>query len=56
MPVSLVVQLRVGGSMVLPVGGEQEQELQLVRRGQGRVTRERICACVFVKLWGDEGW
>jgi len=56
MPVSLVEQLREGGSMVIPVGGENEQELLLVRRGQGRVTRERICACVFVKLWGDEGW
>jgi protein-L-isoaspartate(D-aspartate) O-methyltransferase len=56
MPVSLVEQLREGGSMVIPVGGEKEQELLLVRRGQGRVTRERICACVFVKLWGDEGW
>jgi protein-L-isoaspartate(D-aspartate) O-methyltransferase len=56
MPVSLVEQLREGGSMVIPVGGEDEQELLLVRRAQGRVTRERICACVFVKLWGDEGW
>lgn len=56
MPVSLVEQLREGGSMVIPVGGEEEQELLLVRREQGRVTRERICACVFVKLWGDEGW
>jgi protein-L-isoaspartate(D-aspartate) O-methyltransferase len=56
MPVSLVEQLREGGSMVIPVGGEEQQELLLVRRGQGRVTRERICACVFVKLWGDEGW
>ncbi len=56
MPVSLVEQLREGGSMVIPVGGEEEQELLLVRRGQGRVTRERICACVFVKLWGAEGW
>jgi protein-L-isoaspartate(D-aspartate) O-methyltransferase len=56
MPVSLVEQLREGGSMVIPVGGEREQELLLVRRGQGRVTRERICACAFVKLWGDEGW
>jgi protein-L-isoaspartate(D-aspartate) O-methyltransferase len=56
MPVSLVEQLREGGSMVIPVGGETEQELLLVRRGQGRVTRERICACVFVKLRGAEGW
>lgn len=56
MPVSLVEQLREGGSMVIPVGGEEEQELLLVRRERGRVTRERICACVFVKLWGEEGW
>jgi protein-L-isoaspartate(D-aspartate) O-methyltransferase len=56
LPLSLVEQLRDGGSMVIPVGGEAEQELLLVRRGQGRVTRERICTCVFVKLWGAEGW
>lgn len=56
MPVSLVQQLREGGSMVIPVGGDERQELLLVRRGQGRVTRERICSCMFVKLLGDEGW
>ena len=47
---------RPDGSMVIPVGGEDSQELLLVRRGQGRVTRERICSCVFVKLLGEEGW
>ena len=56
MPVSLVEQLRDGGSMVIPVGGEETQELLLVRRGQGKVTRERICSCIFVKLLGEEGW
>ena len=56
MPVSLVEQLREGGLMVIPVGGEEEQELLLVRRDQGQVTRDRICSCIFVKLWGDEGW
>lgn len=56
LPLSLVEQLRDGGSMVIPVGGEEEQELLLVRREQGRVSRERICTCVFVKLWGEEGW
>ena len=56
MPVSLVQQLRDGGSMVIPVGGEEQQELLLVRRGEGRVTRERICSGVFVKLVGEEGW
>ena len=56
MPVSLVEQLREGGSMVIPVGGESEQELLLVRRDRGRVTREKICSCIFVKLLGEEGW
>jgi protein-L-isoaspartate(D-aspartate) O-methyltransferase len=56
MPVSLVEQLRDGGSMVIPVGGEDGQDLLLVRRGGGRVTRERICSCIFVKLLGEEGW
>ena len=56
MPVSLVEQLKDGGSMVIPVGGEETQDLLLVRRGEGRVTRERICSCIFVKLLGDEGW
>lgn len=56
MPLSLVEQLREGGSMVIPVGGEDEQELLLVRRGDGKVTRERLCGCIFVKLVGEEGW
>ena len=56
MPVSLVQQLREGGSMVIPVGEESRQDLLLVRRGGGRVTRERLCACMFVKLRGEEGW
>src|SRR6185503_19647029 len=56
MPVSLVEQLGDGGTMVIPVGGEELQELLLVRRGEGRVTREKICSCLFVKLRGEEGW
>ncbi len=56
LPVALVSQLRAGGSMVIPVGDEMEQELFLVRREGGRVTKKRICGCVFVKLLGKEGW
>ncbi|HYF00361.1 MAG TPA: protein-L-isoaspartate(D-aspartate) O-methyltransferase [Planctomycetota bacterium] len=55
-PVRLVEQLREGGAMVIPVGDEREQELLLVVREAGRVTRRRICTCVFVKLVGEEGW
>jgi len=56
LPGTLVEQLAEGGSMVIPVGGEKEQELLLVRRAEGRVHQEKICACVFVKLWGRESW
>lgn len=56
MPITLLTQLAERGSMIVPVGGEAEQELFLVRREAGRVTRRRICSCVFVKLVGREGW
>jgi protein-L-isoaspartate(D-aspartate) O-methyltransferase len=56
LPVALTAQLREGGSMVIPIGGDTEQELFLVRREAGLVKRKRICGCVFVKLLGKEGW
>jgi protein-L-isoaspartate(D-aspartate) O-methyltransferase len=56
LPIALLQQLREGGSMVIPVGNESEQELLLVRREGGLVKKKRICACVFVKLLGKEGW
>lgn len=55
-PPSLVEQLGDGGVMVIPVGGEDEQDLLRLRREDGRVTREKMCGCVFVKLLGAEGW
>ena len=55
-PVSLVSQLREGGRMVIPVGGEREQDLVLLRREGGLVKRSRLCGCAFVKLVGAEGW
>ncbi len=56
LPVALVEELRVGGSMVIPVGGDKVQELMLVHRDADRVRRNRICECVFVKLLGHDGW
>jgi protein-L-isoaspartate(D-aspartate) O-methyltransferase len=56
LPLSLVRQLAAGGRMVLPVGGEGGQELELLRRTESGLERERICACTFVKLVGAEGW
>lgn len=56
LPIALLQQLREGGSMVIPVGDEKEQQLLLVRREDGLVKKSRICSCVFVKLVGHEGW
>ncbi len=55
-PGSLVAQLGDHGVLVIPVGGAEEQELLRVRRRGSEVLRERICACMFVKLVGAEGW
>lgn len=55
-PLTLLEQTREGGALVVPVGGEREQELLRLRRRDGRVTRESLCGCVFVKLRGAEGW
>ncbi len=56
MPAPLLDQVREGGAMAIPVGDEAEQELFLVRRENGGFRKTRICACVFVKLLGEEGW
>ena len=55
-PRRLLEQLADGGRMVVPVGGEEGQELELLKRSGARIDRERICACSFVKLVGAEGW
>jgi protein-L-isoaspartate(D-aspartate) O-methyltransferase len=55
-PTPLLEQLREGGSMVVPIGDETAQQLMLLCREDGRLKKTRICSCVFVKLWGKEGW
>ena len=55
-PLSLLQQLTEGGRMVIPVGPEARQELQLITRQKGAFLKSRICDCIFVKLVGKEGW
>jgi protein-L-isoaspartate(D-aspartate) O-methyltransferase len=56
-PASLLAQLAPGGEAVVPVGGEHWQSLVHYRRDEeGRVARQSLCDCVFVKLLGQEGW
>jgi protein-L-isoaspartate(D-aspartate) O-methyltransferase len=56
LPDSLVQQLAEGGRMVIPVGPQHSQVLQLVRKREGQAVIESIEACRFVPLIGAEGY
>jgi protein-L-isoaspartate(D-aspartate) O-methyltransferase len=56
-PEPLLEQLADPGLLVIPVGGERRsQDLMVVRKNGGRVTRENAGAVVFVDLVGLHGW
>jgi protein-L-isoaspartate(D-aspartate) O-methyltransferase len=55
-PSPLYNQLKVGGRLVIPVGDNQGQVLQVIEKHEsGPVVRE-AGGCRFVKLIGDAGW
>jgi|SRR5215469_357780 len=56
LPESLVEQLAEGGRMVIPVGPQHSQVLQLVRKSEGKAVIESIEGCRFVPLIGAEGY
>ncbi len=56
-PSALCSQLKVGGRLVLPVGGQEEQALlRVTRLGSSNFHEERICRVRFVPLIGQQGW
>lgn len=55
-PEALKCQLMDGGLLAIPVGPADDQKLVLVRRDREKYEQKTICACVFVKLIGKEGW
>jgi protein-L-isoaspartate(D-aspartate) O-methyltransferase len=55
-PTSLFEQLREGGRMVIPVGPPQAQDLQLVRKHEGRPVVTSLGGCAFVPLIGGQGY
>jgi protein-L-isoaspartate(D-aspartate) O-methyltransferase len=55
-PEPLFEQLREGGRMVLPVGPQGAQDLQLVEKVQGRRVVSTLSGCRFVPLIGDQGY
>ncbi|PYV51487.1 MAG: protein-L-isoaspartate O-methyltransferase [Acidobacteria bacterium] len=55
-PRNLLDQLAEEGRMVIPVGPPHAQELQLVRKRDGKAVVEVIEGCRFVPLIGAEGY
>ena len=56
LPEPLMEQLKVGGTMVIPIGGRNVQRLMKVRRGAHSFVEENLMECSFVALVGDHGW
>ena len=55
-PVPLLAQLADPGRLVMPVGGQDVQELQVVEKRDGSITIQTIEQVRFVDLIGAYGW
>jgi protein-L-isoaspartate(D-aspartate) O-methyltransferase len=55
-PPALFEQLSEGGRMIVPVGPANAQELQLVRKENGRASVTNLEGCRFVPLIGGQGY
>lgn len=56
-PEPLKEQLTRGGRLVVPVGGQEGQVLELWQRSeQGELSRRRVAPVAFVPLLGEHGW
>jgi protein-L-isoaspartate(D-aspartate) O-methyltransferase len=53
-PQALLAQLAEGGRMVIPVGGPEVQQLQVIHRESGRIQTILRETCRFVPLISDE--
>jgi len=54
-PAALWEQLREGGRLVMPVGEESEQSLEVLRKVNGEASTESLTSCRFVPLVGEQG-
>lgn len=51
-PEPLIEQLKVGGKLIIPLGGSFAQILTQVRKHKDKIETSEICGCVFVPLVG----
>lgn len=55
-PPSLITQLKEGGLIIAPVGGEHMQDLILAQKSGGELMTKIITGCRFVKMIGQYGY
>ncbi|MEO0096270.1 MAG: protein-L-isoaspartate(D-aspartate) O-methyltransferase [candidate division WOR-3 bacterium] len=55
-PRALIDQLADKGKLVIPIGGEYFQTLNVIKKHKGVITRKELFECTFVPLVGKEGW
>ena len=55
-PDPLYQQLKLGGRLVIPVGNEWMQRLEVVEKREPDPKIHSLCNCRFVKLIGQAGW
>ncbi len=55
-PQPLIDQLKVGGTMSIPVGESQVQDLIRIIRTEDGIKKEDLGGCRFVRLIGKYGW
>lgn len=55
-PEPLLQQLALGGRLIAPVGSEDQQELQLITKREGKWMVRETGPCRFVPLMGHHGW
>ncbi len=55
-PPALLAQLNDSGTMVIPVGDRLNQDLQVIRKHNGKIVTHVSTSCRFVPLLGREGW
>jgi len=55
-PRELIDQLSEKGRMVIPIGGEYMQTLNVIKKHKGSILRKELFECTFVPLVGKKGW